>query len=104
MEPAHSSACWPTHRPTRCAKIHRGSLADLDSLKSGAAQSDAVIHTAVHSSAGNPKSLGSLPISITPPISKGVGVDGASSNDWYNEAPLQGGVWDADTQAKLRML
>jgi hypothetical protein len=23
---------------------------------------------------------------------------------WHNEAPLQGGVWDADTQAKLRML
>jgi nucleoside-diphosphate-sugar epimerase len=28
------------------AKVHRGSLADMDSLKSGAAQTDAVIHTA----------------------------------------------------------
>jgi nucleoside-diphosphate-sugar epimerase len=28
------------------AKVHRGSLADVDSLKSGAAQADAVIHTA----------------------------------------------------------
>ena len=28
------------------AKVHRGSLADMDSLKSGAAQADAVIHTA----------------------------------------------------------